>query len=61
MHMHLVFFQVLDRQSFSMGEGGEIIPAGDAQAPEAWEAGWKDTAMVGPGEMVRVIARFEDL
>ena len=24
------------------------------------EAGWKDTAMVNPGEMVRVIARFED-
>ncbi len=45
MHMHLVFFQILDRD-------------GVAPAPE--ETGWKDTAIVRPGETVRVIARFED-
>jgi spore coat protein A len=60
MHMHLVFFQIIERQAFTVGGGGEIIPVGDPIPPEAWEAGWKDTAMVYPGEMLRVIARFED-
>ncbi|MFN2427222.1 MAG: multicopper oxidase domain-containing protein [Candidatus Binatia bacterium] len=57
MHMHLVMFQVLDRQLF---EGsGEIVPIGAAQPPPPEEAGWKDTVKVGPNEIVRVIARFE--
>lgn len=60
MHLHLVFFQVLDRQPFTVGAGGEIVPTGDPVPPPAWEAGWKDTAMVHPGEMLRVITRFED-
>jgi spore coat protein A len=60
MHMHLVFFQILDRDGFTTGGGGEIIPDGNPQPPEPQELGWKDTAMVGPGEIVRVIARFED-
>ena len=60
MHMHLVAFQVLDRDGFTKGPGGEIIPNGTPQAPPAEESGWKDTAMVGPNEILRVIARFED-
>lgn len=60
MHMHLVFFRILDRQSFTMGPEEEIIPQGDPEPPAAWEDGWKDTVMVHPGQMVRVIARFED-
>ena len=48
MHMHLVFFQILDRQPFTLGDEGEIIPVGDPQPPAAHEAGWKDTAMVHP-------------
>jgi spore coat protein A len=60
MHMHLVFFQLLDRQAFTKGAGGEIIPLGDPQPPAPWEAGWKDTVMVHPGELARVIVRFED-
>jgi cysteine-rich repeat protein len=60
MHMHLVFFQILDRDTFTTGAGGEIIPDGNPQPPAPQEAGWKDTAMVNPGEIVRVIARFED-
>jgi len=60
MHMHLVFFQVLDRDGFSRGTGGEIIPDGAPQAPPLEESGWKDTAMVGPDEILRVIVRFED-
>lgn len=43
MHLHLVHFQVLDRN-------------GSPPPPE--EVGWKDTVLVAPGETVRVIARF---
>ena len=45
MHMHQASFQVIDR---------------DGVARQAWEAGWKDTVAVGPGEKVRVIAKFDD-
>jgi len=60
MHMHLVAFQVLDRDGFTTGAGGQIIPNGNPQAPPAEENGWKDTAMVAPNQILRVIAKFED-
>ncbi|MFN2376350.1 MAG: multicopper oxidase domain-containing protein [Candidatus Binatia bacterium] len=59
MHMHLVFFQVLDRQAFTES-GDDIVLVGNPVPPPAEEAGWKDTVQVGPNEVVRVIARFED-
>ena len=51
MHMHLVMFQVLDRQPIG---GGLSIP------PDPSETGWKDTARAEAGMITRVIARFED-
>jgi spore coat protein A len=42
MHMHLIFFQVLDRQPFTI-VGGEIVPSGPPVPPPPEEAGWKDT------------------
>ena len=60
MHMHLVFFQVLDRDGFTRDGQGNIVPDGNPQAPPLEESGWKDTAMVGPNEILRVIARFDD-
>ncbi len=59
MHMHLVMFQILDRDGFTTGPGGEVIPNGTPQPPPAEENGWKDTVMVPPGQIVRVIARFD--
>ncbi len=59
MHMHLVQFQVLDRQAFEVVEG-EIVPVGARVPPREEEAGWKDTVQAPPGEITRVIARFED-
>lgn len=59
MHLHLVMFQILDRQGFTVVDG-EIVPSGSPSPPAAHEAGWKDTVAVGPSEIVRVIARFED-
>lgn len=60
MHMHLVFFQVLDRTPVTIDPNGLVTPTGPAVPPGPEEAGWKDTAMVSPGEMLRVIARFTD-
>jgi spore coat protein A len=59
MHMHLVFFQVLDREAFTE-VGGQVVPSGVKVPPPLHEMGWKDTVQVGPSEIVRVIARFED-
>jgi spore coat protein A len=59
MHMHLVFFQVLDREAFTE-VGGLVVPSGVKVSPPAAESGWKDTVEVGPNEIVRVIARFDD-
>ena len=60
MHMHLVGLQVLDRQPFVKGANGEIIPTGSPVPPAAEENGWKDTALVAPNEILRVIVPFED-
>jgi len=60
MHMHLVAFQILNREGFTKGPGGEIVPNGSPQLPPAEQRGWKDTAMVAPNEILRVIARFDD-
>ena len=60
MHMHLLFFQVLDRQAFTLDDTGAITLSGPRQAPQRGERGWKDTVQVGPLEIVRVAARFED-
>jgi len=59
MHMHLVMFQVLDRQS-CLESGGQCTPIGSPVPPPDHERGWKDTVQVGPDEIVRVIARFEN-
>lgn len=59
MHMHLVLFQVLDRQPFEF-VGGEIVTIGERVPPDPEEAGWKDTVLAYPAEITRVIARFED-
>ena len=59
MHMHLVEFQILDRQMFEM-QADTIALIGSPVPPQPYEAGWKDTAPVNPNQVLRVIARFED-
>lgn len=76
MHMHLVKFQVYDRQPFDAkaytmawltyqaGLGPKPILAnfltkGPAVLPPPEEKGWKDTAKSYPGEILRVITKFE--
>ena len=63
-HIHLVQFQVIDRQSLVTDEEGIVVqPAqldpGTNRPPEAWETGFKDTIIAYPGEVARVKARFD--
>lgn len=63
-HLHLVHFQVIDRQPFDVHtftETGELIFTGPPVPPDPTEAGWKDTVRMNPGEVTRIIARFDIL
>ena len=57
MHMHLVAFQVLDRQPIDAVTG---LPVGPRVPPDPNEVGWKDTVQVPPSTITRVITRFQD-
>ena len=61
MHLHLVQFQILHRQGFDAGEftKGILKPVGPLRLPSAGEAGWKDTAVVSPNDMLTLLIRFE--
>jgi spore coat protein A len=61
-HLHLVRFQILDRQTFdtdAYANTGKVRVMGPAVVPDPREAGWKDTVQAGPGLITRIIARFE--
>lgn len=61
-HLHLIMFQVMDRQTLATNEDGEVIfpvVPGASRPPEAWETGYKDTVIAYPGEITRVKARFD--
>lgn len=61
-HLHLVRFQILDRQPFDAGvyrTSGKIQPTAPPVPPAPAEAGWKDTVRVPPRMVTRIIARFE--
>jgi len=64
-HLHLVSFQIVDRQRFKadqdmmMGSLANIRLIGQPKGPAPEEAGWKDTAIMYPGEVTRVIAHFD--
>ena len=76
MHVHLVQFQVLDRQTFGSEDflaawksyfknGGskpniEDYLTGAPVTPDPNEMGWKDTVRVNPGEVLRIISVFDD-
>lgn len=64
-HLHLVTFQILDRQKYSAtvdpmtGALAGIRLKGRPTPPAPEEKGWKDTAIMYPGERTRVIAHFD--
>jgi spore coat protein A len=62
-HLHLVKFQVLNRQSFDPAtylQNHKVVFTGIPRPPEANERpAWKDTVKTYPGMITRVIAKFE--
>jgi spore coat protein A len=63
-HQHLVAFQIMNRQKFKAkvepnGALTNIKLVGKPRKPEDNEAGWKDTAQMYPGELTRVIAKYD--
>ncbi len=61
-HIHLVRFQILDRQAFDVDEylmSGTLNPVAAPIPPSANEAGWKDTVQAHPGMITRIIICFE--
>ena len=61
-HMHLVEFQVVNREPLLTDSIAPLLPAtpqGLVRGPEAWELGSKDTLIAYPGEVTRVKARFD--
>jgi len=63
MHIHLVRFQVLNRQPFNWVaylQSRNVVYTDVPRLPEADELGaWKDTVKTYPGMVTRVIAKFE--
>lgn len=61
LHLHLVQFQILQRQGFNVAalHKGRVELIGGPRPPAANEAGWKDTAIVSPGDVLSIIIRFE--
>ena len=62
-HIHLVKFQVLNRQAFDANsylQNQKVVFTGIPRAPEANERpAWKDTVKTYPGTITRVIAKFD--
>ena len=61
MHFHLVNVQVLSRQAFALKAYAGGVPnyQGPLMAPDLNELGWKETVRMNPGEVTRVIMRFD--
>ena len=63
MHIHLVKFQVLNRQAFDAKQyqqSGKIVFTSRPMPPESNERpAWKDTIKTYAGYMTRVIAKFD--
>ena len=64
-HLHQVSMQLISRQKFKAdvdeetGKPSNIQLIGQPQTPAAEEQGWKDTWIMYPGEVTRVIAHFD--
>ncbi|WP_371018022.1 multicopper oxidase family protein [Pseudalkalibacillus sp. JSM 102089] len=60
-HLHLVRFQILNRQPFDRDlyeKEGKIVPTGPRMKPDLNEQGWKDTVRANPKEITRIIMKF---
>jgi spore coat protein A len=62
-HVHLVRFQVVDRQRFNVDQfkaSGQLVLTGPVMEPPVNEKpAWKDSVRADPGVVTRIIARFD--
>ena len=58
MHFHLFNAQVLSRQPFKLVSNVPTL-SGVARGPDANELGWKETIKMNPGEVTRILMKFE--
>jgi len=61
-HLHLVRFQILERQPFDVPAfvyDKKLVFTAPPVPPDENEAGWKDTVRASPGAVTRIIVRFE--
>jgi spore coat protein A len=61
-HLHLVRFQILDRQPLDVPEyiyNKRTRFTGDRFPPDANEMGWKDTVRAAPHAVTRILVKFE--
>lgn len=64
-HLHLTRFQILNRQKFKATQATPIAPLtninlqGQVIPPAPEEAGWKDTVICPPGQVTRIVVKFE--
>jgi len=64
-HLHLVAFQIINRQRFKASVDAttaaisNIKLLGQPNLPQPREKGWKDTGIMYPGQVTRVIAKFD--
>ena len=60
-HFHLVNVQVLSRQAFYANQYAGGLPRykAAAVAPDVNELGWKETVRMNPGEVTRVLMKFD--
>jgi FtsP/CotA-like multicopper oxidase with cupredoxin domain len=60
MHVHEVTFKVVNRQPISVNEADRtVLVTGVAAPPEPWETGLKDTVIAYPGQVTRIMMRFD--
>ena len=60
-HFHLVNVQILERQAFDPASftGSAYTPIGSPRPPDPTELGWKETVRMNPGEITKVIMKFD--
>ena len=62
-HFHLVNVQILGRAPFAHDDDGNPVgrssSTGPCVPPDANERGWKETVRMNPGEVTRVIMKFD--
>ena len=58
-HFHLVNVQIVNRQAFDPAQFPNVVLLGPARLPDLNERGWKETVRINPGEVIRVVMKFD--